>query len=111
MILPTRMAPLPRSLAVTAALLPPGQLCHKGTFSSIAITLPAVASLGRAITGGQRKTSGRLSSGRLSSGRLYGYAHVPMASDANNLEIQRLALANCEQVFEGKGILAPLFRI
>ena len=34
-----------------------------------------------------------------------------MASDANNLEIQRLALANCEQVFEGKGILAPLFRI
>ena len=34
-----------------------------------------------------------------------------MASDANNLVGQRQALANCEQVFEGKGILAPLFRI
>ena len=34
---------------------PPGQPCHKGTLSSIAITLPAVASRHHARTGGQRK--------------------------------------------------------
>ena len=34
-----------------------------------------------------------------------------MASGAGNLEIKRPALANCEQVFEGKGIVAPVFRV
>ena len=34
-----------------------------------------------------------------------------MASGADNLDIQRPALANCEQVFEGKGIVASVFRI
>ena len=39
------------------------------------------------------------------SGNLFGYARVPVASDAyaNNLEIQRRVLADCEQVFEDVG--------
>ena len=43
-------------------------------------------------TGCQRKTSGEL----------FGYARVLVASDAdaNNLETQRRALADCEQIFE-----------
>ena len=43
----------------------------------------------------------------------YGYARVSVASDAdaNNLENQRRALADCEPVFEDMAILAPEFRV
>ena len=39
------------------------------------------------------------------SGKLFGYARVSVAgdADANNLEIQRRALDDCEQVFEDVG--------
>ena len=39
------------------------------------------------------------------SGRLFGYACVSVAreADANNLENQRLVLADCERVFEDVG--------
>ena len=69
--------------------------CRKGTLSSIAITLPAAASRRRAMTGGQRKMSGKL----------FGYARVSMASDADakNLHTHRWVPADCEQVFEEVG--------
>ena len=81
---------------------PSGQPCRKGTNLSIARTSPAVGSRRHAITGGQRKMSGRL----------YGYARVSVASDAdaNNLETQRRVLADCEQVFEDVGSGASLRR-
>ena len=62
---------------------------------SIAITLPAAASRRRAMTGGQRKMSGKL----------FGYARVSVASDAdaNNLHTHRWVPADCEQVFEDVG--------
>ena len=62
---------------------------------SIAISLAAVASRRRAITGGQRKMCGKLS----------GYARVSMASDAdaNNLHTHCWVPADYEQVFEDVG--------
>ena len=62
---------------------------------SIARTVPTVVSRRRARTGGQRKMSWKP----------YGDARVSVATDAeaNNSETQRLALADCERVFEDVG--------
>ena len=53
-------------------------------------------------TGGQREMSGRL----------FGYARVSVAreADTNNLENQRLVLADCERVFEDVGSGASWIR-
>ena len=74
---------------------PSGQPCQKGTFFSIAGTVPTAVSRRHARTGGQRNMSGKM----------FGYARVSVASDAdaNNLETQRRVLADCEQVFEDVG--------